>query len=91
MNFAAKYRREFPSSDVNCLGEVGKVVKSESAKPKSKTGIATANPASGPAIPISRRTFLLRGGAFNLMKAPMVPNPNIEGKGMKYGSVTGVL
>src|SRR5215813_1956206 len=52
---------------------------------KSKTGNATANPAIGPAMPISKSTLREGSGERIRINAPMVPNK--VGNGMKKGSV----
>src|SRR5215813_2206441 len=52
---------------------------------KSKTGNATANPAIGPATPISKSTAREGKGEQMRMNAPMVPKS--VGKGIKNGGV----
>jgi len=54
--------------------------------PARAIGIEAANPAIGPAAPMSKRAFLSGNGSRMLMNAPNVPNRNGGGTGMKYGS-----
>src|SRR3954469_8245423 len=53
--------------------------------PATRKGRATANPAIGPEIPISRRLRTQKNGDFTQMNAPMVPSR--VGEGPKKGSV----
>ena len=74
MNLASKYKIELPSI---AKPVAGKTLVLESAKPKIRTGSATAMPASGPAMPMSINTRRSRVGARMRMTAPIVPkNPN---------------
>ena len=57
----------------------------ESASPQNSTGIATRNPAIGPAMPMSNSACRERIGDLMRMTAPNVPIS--VGAGMKYGSV----
>ena len=50
------------------------------ARPARVTGIAMANPTSGPETPISRRARRFGIGSRMLMKAPSVPRGGIEGR-----------
>src|SRR5215472_15522722 len=55
------------------------------SKEKKSTGMATTNPAMGPAMPISNRSRRLRMGERMRMNAPRVPIK--VGAGMKNGQV----
>ena len=68
-------------------------IKEEKLMPINNTGIATKNPASGPAIPMSNKAFLLGMGSLIEITAPIVPKgrTGFGGSGMKKGREAATL
>src|SRR5450759_398188 len=84
-NFARRYRRELPSDQFPGIATMVERVECDS--PNSRTGMATTNPASGPAMARSNKARLFLGSCFIWMNAPMVPR-GLKGRGIKYGRET---
>src|SRR3989304_6868464 len=74
----------------NPLPVVGSGMIGDIDRPRNSAGTRTANPAIGPAIPMSKRTRRFGNASLILMTAPSVPVIG-RGAGMKYGSVASTL
>ena len=78
---------ESPKVMAPCSGST--IPTRDHCRPRSRAGIATTSPASGPATAMSKSEFRSRAGDRMRITAPMVPNRKIGGgAGMKNGRLT---